>query len=539
MKLEAVIFDMDGVLWDSSRSHEEAFREAFGEQGFILPSDFYEMIAGMNTRDAVRLLCDTFLPEEHRSEEICTRLVSRKQELAAVKLAQVQPDPSVHDVLRSLRLRGVRLALATSASRKTMQLFLRHLPSDSFDVALCSEDVSEAKPSPAMYKEIARRLELPVDRCLVIEDSPAGLRAALEAGTRVIAYRSASPPLPGVEGHCSSLMEIPAFVESKRARVTLSICIANTNHRDLLDNALRSIYQNPPSCTFEVLVVDNASTDGSADMVKSKYREVILTRNTERLGYPANCNKNMQKATGEYFLILNEDVEILPGSLDVGVRFLQENSQVGMVGAAMILPTGQIQLTSARHFPTILTELLGWSRLPELFPRNKFFGHYLMSYWPHDTVREVDLVLEAGMLVRRSAVEQVGMMDEGFFFCYDGPDWCRRFWNAGWKVVYHPDMRLIHYDGQSSREGGRPNFWILAESIRSSVRYYTKHHGPIYALAFRCVMVMVFSLYIVKHAVASLFVWSAHRRKGLMVRLATAVLMFRRYAGLGGSVRLR
>lgn len=535
MLIEAVIFDLDGVLWNSSPLHEQAFRMAFAEFGATLPPGFYSEIAGMRTSDATQLLEGRFLQAEQDTSGVVLALVARKKELAAGMLASLSPDMDIEFVIEQLRSAGIRIGLATSASRRTLATFLSHFPLSTFEVAVSSDEVSEAKPSPAIYREVARRLSVKCDRCIVVEDSAAGIEAAKGAGMHVVGYGDRDGSESGLVGRCTSLREVGSFItgQAHHSRVKLSICISNTNHRDLLDNALRSIAVNRPSCPFEVLVVDNASTDGSADMVRSKYPDVILTENSARLGYPANCNRNMAKASGEYFLILNEDIEILPGSIDAGIKFMDENLQVGLLGAAMILPTGELQLTSARHFPTILSETLGWSRLPELFPRSKFFGHYLMSYWGHDTIREVDLVLEAGMLVRRKAVDEVGMMDEGFFFCYDGPDWARRFWKSGWKVTFHPRMRIIHNEGQSSKIGKRPNPFILSETMKSSIRYYTKHHGRPYALAFRCSMVLVFLLYCLKHVMMLLLVWKSERREWLLARLHTSFLMFRWYLGFG------
>lgn len=306
----------------------------------------------------------------------------------------------------------------------------------------------------------------------------------------------------------------------------LSICIANTNHSDMLDEALASIYRNPPSCDFEVLVVDNLSKDDSADMVRRKYPQVILSENKTRLGYPSNCNINMCQASGDYYLILNEDVEVQPGSLDTGIRYMDEHSDVGMLGCCMYLPNGNIQYTSGRRFPTLLSDVLGWTTLSERFPNSRFFGGYLMSYWQHDTIREVETVCEAGMLVRRSAVEQVGMMDENLFFCFDGPEWSQRFLRNSWKVLFHPGVRILHKEGQSSKPGGRPNYFILIESMRSSLYYYKKYHGAFYAFVYRYVMALVFALYSLKHSVALVKPRDDAARQSLQTRRETALVSF-------------
>lgn len=304
----------------------------------------------------------------------------------------------------------------------------------------------------------------------------------------------------------------------------------------MLDRALESIYRNPPPCSFEVLVVDNASTDGSAEMVRRKYPNVLLTVNDRRRGYPANCNINIRCSRGEYVLILNEDIEILPSSLDVGLAYMDAHRDVGMLGCCMVLPSGQVQFSSARSFPSILNDVLGWTTLAERFPRSRFFGRYLMSYWDHDTIREVDLVLEAGMLVRRETIDQVGMLDEKLFFCFDGPDWTKRLWHGGWKVVFHPGVRIIHYDGQSSRRGGRPNYFLLIQSLKSAQYYYRKHHGVLYALAHRCAMSLIFMLYVLKHSVLGMLATPAGR-ESVRIRKETALITLAWY--LGGDLLVK
>jgi GT2 family glycosyltransferase len=320
--------------------------------------------------------------------------------------------------------------------------------------------------------------------------------------------------------------------------VKLSLCVVNTNNREKLARALVSIYQNPPKCEFEILVVDNASTDGSAEMVREQFPDVKLTASHHRRGYPANSNINMRKASGEYYLILNEDIEILPGSLDVGVQFMDEHRRVGMLGCCMLSPDGNVQFGSGRRFPSILNDILAWTTLAERFPQNRFLGRYLMSDWPHDTIRDVEVILEAGMLVRREAVDRVGMMDENLFFCYDGPDWARSFRQGGWQVVFHPAVRIIHHEGASSRRDGKPNYFLLVESLNSEQYYYEKHHGRWYALAHRLIMIALFSAYVVKHTVSGLFAPSSTQRASIKSRKETVLIMLGWYLGNARLLRL-
>jgi GT2 family glycosyltransferase len=306
----------------------------------------------------------------------------------------------------------------------------------------------------------------------------------------------------------------------------------------MLDRALDSIYRNAPACDFEVLVVDNASTDGSLEMIRTKYPRVILTVNEQRLGYPANSNINMRKAQGEYCLVLNEDIEILPNSLDIGIAYMDQHQEIGMLGCCMLLPNGKVMYTSGRHFPTISTQVFGWTTLSERFPHSHLFGHELMSYWAHDTIREVDTVQEAGMFVRRTAMEQVGMMDENLFFCFDGPEWTQRFWRSGWQVVFHPGVQIIHYHGQSSNKGGRPNYFLLVEALRSGQYYFNKYHGWFYALAYRMVMASIFLGYSVKHTLSIFLTHDQNQRAARHSRRETALVTLLWYLGGDGMLKL-
>lgn len=190
LRLSGVIFDLDGVLWHSSDAHAAAYAGAFGEAGILLPLGFYSIIAGETTRAGVARLLELYTSGREGDKELGEQLCRRKQSLAAVELAHIQPAPEVLPALQALRARGYKLALATSASRNTMELFLRRSTvAHVFDATVCGEDVLKGKPSPDIFIEAAARLSISVGECVAVEDSRSGIIAARACGMSVIGYR--------------------------------------------------------------------------------------------------------------------------------------------------------------------------------------------------------------------------------------------------------------------------------------------------------------------------------------------------------------
>jgi len=217
--LQVVVFDLDGVLWDSSGVHARAFAQAFREMGVKLPKSAYRKIAGMGTEEAIMQLLETFVRKPIRECAKPAQMAKRKRELAASWLeVRATVDPEVVPALRLLRQHGFKTALATSASRSTMEVFLSSLPPARwFDTTLCSADVPLAKPAPDLFLAAAAHLDAPPSSCVVVEDSLAGLQAANAAGMPVIAYRL---NVTGRDAHvlarCDRLSEVAIYVISSR-----------------------------------------------------------------------------------------------------------------------------------------------------------------------------------------------------------------------------------------------------------------------------------------------------------------------------------
>jgi len=263
----------------------------------------------------------------------------------------------------------------------------------------------------------------------------------------------------------------------------LSVIIVNWNVRDLLRRCLHSILASLPACQLEIIVVDNGSTDGSAEMVRMEFPQVHLLANPDNRGFTGANNQGLAVARGRYVLLLNPDTEVVGDALETLVAFADAHPDVGVVGPQLLNPDGTVQ-SSRRRFPTLATALLESTWLQPYAPRRLLARYYVLDR-PDDEVQDVDWVTGAALMARREAVEQVGPLDEGFFMYSEELDWCRRFRAAGWRVVYLPTARIIHHEGKSS-EQVLPARHIHFQT--SKIRYFRKYHGPAAAEVLRLVL---------------------------------------------------
>ncbi|HHS98580.1 MAG TPA: glycosyltransferase family 2 protein [Chloroflexi bacterium] len=270
--------------------------------------------------------------------------------------------------------------------------------------------------------------------------------------------------------------------------VDLSVVIVNWNVRDLLRRCLSSLLvagrsspvDQQPAISVEVVVVDNGSTDGSVEMVRAEFPQVRLIANPDNRGFTVANNQGIEVAQGRYVLLLNPDTEVLGDALATMVAFADGHPDVGVVGPQLLNPDGSVQ-SSRRRFPTLATAFFESTWLQPYAPRRLLERYYVLDR-PEDEVQDVDWVTGAALMARREAIEQVGLLDEGFFMYSEELDWCRRFKEAGWRVVYLPTARIVHYVGKSS-EQVLPARHIHFQT--SKVRYFRKYHGPLAAEALR------------------------------------------------------
>jgi GT2 family glycosyltransferase len=253
----------------------------------------------------------------------------------------------------------------------------------------------------------------------------------------------------------------------------VSAIVVSFNVRDLLVDCLRAFY----ACSdvpAEAVVVDNASTDGSADVVAREFPEAKLIRLHTNVGFGRANNAGLQQAEGRFVLLLNPDVTVMPGCVGRLADFLLVRPDVGAVGPRLQRPDGSLDLAARRGFPTPSAAFYRLSGLAKAFPHNERFNQYNMGYLPPTEIHEMDAGTAACLMVRRAAVDRVGFFDPDYFMYGEDLDLCFRLKSGGWKIYYLPTARAVHLKGESTRqETGR----MLWEFHRAMWTFHHKHYA--------------------------------------------------------------
>ncbi len=260
----------------------------------------------------------------------------------------------------------------------------------------------------------------------------------------------------------------------------VSIIIVHYNTPRLLRQTLKGIRRANLHVSYEVIVVENDVKRGCVETVRREFPEVQLVVNEKNLGFGVGMNTGFARATGRYLLVFNPDIILSEGSLEKLVAFMDARTDVGMVGPRLNNPDGSLQASCYRFMEpkTVL-----YRRIPLLrsLPfAKRHLGAYLMNEWDHAEARDVDYLLGAAMLVRRKALDMVGGFDPAYFVYFEDQDFCRRFWKAGWRVIYNPEATMIHYHRRETAEGHffRQLFKPLTRiQLRSAVYYFKKYRG--------------------------------------------------------------
>lgn len=255
--------------------------------------------------------------------------------------------------------------------------------------------------------------------------------------------------------------------------MTLSVIIVNYNTKDLLRKCLSSVYSSRVDFLMEVIVSDNGSKDQSLNMVKSEFKQVLLIENGQNLGFSKANNVAIKKAKGEFVLLLNSDTELEANALQESVNYLKTHINVGVLGGKVILPDGSLDKACRRKFPNPANSFL------RLFGLQKYSDYNIQG--PIDQEMEIDATTGAYMMVRRSAMEKVGLLDEQFFMYGEDLDWCMRFKNNGFKVVYFPKAVIKHYKYGSSQQ---IPFRIIQASHDAMKIFYKKHYASSHSFVF-------------------------------------------------------
>jgi N-acetylglucosaminyl-diphospho-decaprenol L-rhamnosyltransferase len=260
----------------------------------------------------------------------------------------------------------------------------------------------------------------------------------------------------------------------------LEVVIVSHGAEELLRRSLRSLREHPASAEMRVTVVDSGSPDGTPDMVEREFPEVRLRR-CDNIGFSAANNVVLRESDAAAVLLLNPDTEVYAGTLDAALARLDADRQIGMVGVKLVTESGELDHACKRSFPTPLSALAHFTGIGRDSDAPGALSQYRATQLGDDEPGEVDAVNGAFMLCRAEAVRKVGLLDEGYWLYMEDLDWCRRFWDAGWKVFYEPAGVALHVKGASSGARRRPKQEIAFH--RGMGRFYRRfdaaEHNPL------------------------------------------------------------
>jgi hypothetical protein len=261
---------------------------------------------------------------------------------------------------------------------------------------------------------------------------------------------------------------------SEAARVDLSVIIVSWNVRELLSACLDSCLKQSSAShlTLEVIVVDSASSDGTAAFIAERYPQVKLLAQDRNVGFTAGNNIGLRLATGRYLLLLNPDTLILDDALSQMVAYLDAHPQIGAIGPQTHNPDGSIQSTR-RRFPTVATGIFESTWLQRFAPR-RLLDHYYATDIADEAIAEVDWVQGSALMVRHEVYTQIGGLDEAYIMFSEEMDWCKRIKAAGWGVIYLGNAHITHYGGQSTEQVTTRKHILFQQS---KLHYFRKHHG--------------------------------------------------------------
>jgi N-acetylglucosaminyl-diphospho-decaprenol L-rhamnosyltransferase len=247
----------------------------------------------------------------------------------------------------------------------------------------------------------------------------------------------------------------------------VSVVVVTYNALPWIERCLESVR------AYETIVVDHGSTDGTLELVRRRFPQVRLIeeRNT---GLGAGSNTGMRVASGDYFLLLNSDAWAVGDAVERLVAFAEEHPEAAVVGPKLLNPDGSLQ-RSVRGFPTLWRLTTEYFFLRKLAPGSRALNAFYASRFPHDEVREAEFLMGACLLVRREAADTVGLFDEDFFMFSEETDWCYRFRQAGWKVLFFPGAEIVHVGGATTSQNWGP---MYREQLRGHLRFLAKHRGP-------------------------------------------------------------
>jgi len=284
---------------------------------------------------------------------------------------------------------------------------------------------------------------------------------------------------------------------SKKNNLDLSVIILSFNTRDLLRQCLKAVYaSNLGKYEQEVIVCDNGSQDQSLAMVKKEFPQAVVIANHGNIGFAAGNNPGIKRAKGRYILLLNSDTEVNPATFKTIVDYLEHHNEVGAATCKLVLPDGTMDPACHRGFPTPWAAFTYFGGLEKLFPHSAIFSQYHQTSKDLNTIHEVDMISGAFFLVKREVIKQIGLLDEDYFFYGEDMDWCFRMKRAGWKIIFNPNVTVLHRKKQSGRAHldqkrrlGTEIFFFKYNKL-----FYQKNYDKRYPRVLMCLIYFLFDL---------------------------------------------
>lgn len=267
---------------------------------------------------------------------------------------------------------------------------------------------------------------------------------------------------------------------------SVSIIIVHHNTKELLRQCLASLMETTHSVDKQLIVVDNASSDGSSQMLGESFPEVTLLKNKSNIGFSQANNQGVKKAIGPYLLFLNPDTIVCDGAIEGMVRFLESRADVGAVGCKLLNADGSLQ-RSCGLFPSLRIELFTRTFLNRMFPRNRTFNMHNLASWDYSAVSEVDWATGACLMVRKDVFHSLSGFDENIFMFYEDVDLCLRIWREGWKVLFYPDSVVFHLRGGSWKQNREVP---IQSSYVNALYFYRKHYSKAKLLVLKVLLIV-------------------------------------------------
>lgn len=300
----------------------------------------------------------------------------------------------------------------------------------------------------------------------------------------------------------------------KENTIDISVVIVNWNTRDLLMVCLNSLEEQKGNFRKEVIVVDNGSSDGSQAAVRKSFPQVQIIENNANLGFAKANNIGMKASEGRYLCLVNSDVKVLDGCLDQLVRYIDQDTSIGIIGPKILWPDMTLQ-DSCRKFPSLWNNVCDFLHLNRLFPKSDIFSSEHMMFFDHMTIRNVEGLVGCFLMIRKEALEQAGLFDEQFFIYYEETDLCKRIRDKNWKIVFFPSARAIHYGRKSSsKDALRFSF----EQLKSKIQYWEKHHSRLTVIIILFILLMQHGLRLVADGI--LYITVPSKRVQIIQRLS-------------------